>query len=740
MPIRHTRNGMFCAALFFCLNTATVFAGVRNSRVDSIKNLMGIATGTQQPADTVTANRLNKLAADYFQSNPDSAYYYGQKGIELSRKIKYNEGVANGLLQTGHVNYFKGRSEKAQQNFDEAIGIFKQLKNYKGLANCYVSLGRMYTLLADYKQALIYLNQGLVINKQIKDDKGQADNYKNIGVVYYSQGELSKALDFYYNGLFIAVKNHYNGPSAELYNDIGLVLQNMEVYPKALEHYQKALSLFKGTKNYQAIATVNENIGEVLLAQGEYKKAIGYLASSLKVAKSQGDIDGLCSLYTDLGLCFAHQGKDALAINYLDTALQISSKYKYVYNQAYTLIGLSTVYNLQKKYSQAYQHAIAGQGLALKLGNLAIRANASLQLSKTLAGLGRYNDAYKYLNQYMEMKSKLKNNESIQKLTSYNYGLDFANKEQRLQEQQREQTLLYQQKISSQRSLNIIFGIIILAMVIILVNYYRQKRAQQKINAKLEEKNKEVLQQKISLDDQTFKLNDLNKLKDRLISILAHDLRAPLSTLRGIFDLLQDDTITHQEMLDMIPGVLKKLEYTSDFLDTLLFWINSQMESFVSSVTTFSVKDVVRYEVDNYQDAALQKGVTLTDRVQPGLNASADPNSIRIVIRNLITNAIKFTGKGDTVTVSSEIIDDEMVLIRIKDTGVGMPAEQANKLFKSKVDSKTGTNNELGTGMGLLFCKDLVEKCHGQIWVISEPGVGTEFAFNIPMHPMPAIA
>jgi two-component system sensor histidine kinase/response regulator len=739
MPIRHTRNGMLCAALLFCITT-TVFAGVRNSRVDSIKNLMGIAMGTQQPADTVTANRLNKLAADYFQSNPDSAYYYGQKGIELSRKIKYNEGVANGLLQTGHVNYFKGRSEKAQQNFDEAIGIFKQLKNYKGLANCYVSLGRMYTLLADYKQALIYLNQGLVINKQIKDDKGQADNYKNIGVVYYSQGELSKALDFYYNGLFIAVKNHYNGPSAELYNDIGLVLQNMEVYPKALEHYQKALSLFKGTKNYQAIATVNENIGEVLLAQGEYKKAIGYLASSLKVAKSQGDIDGLCSLYTDLGLCFANQGKDALAISYLDTALQISSKYKYVYNQAYTLIGLSTVYNLQKKYSQAYQHAIAGQALALKLGNLAIRANASLQLSKTLAGLGRYNDAYKYLNQYMEMKSKLKNNESIQKLTSYNYGLDFANKEQRLQEQQREQTLLYQQKISSQRSLNIIFGIIILAMVIILVNYYRQKRAQQKINAKLEEKNKEVLQQKVSLDDQTFKLNDLNKLKDRLISILAHDLRAPLSTLRGIFDLLQDDTITHQEMLDMIPGVLKKLEYTSDFLDTLLFWINSQMESFVSSVTTFSVKDVVRYEVDNYQDAALQKGVTLTDRVQPGLNASADPNSIRIVIRNLITNAIKFTGKGDTVTVSSEITDDEMVLIRIKDTGVGMPAEQASKLFKSKVDSKTGTNNELGTGMGLLFCKDLVEKCHGQIWVTSEPGVGTEFAFNIPMHPMPAIA
>ncbi|MBD1363418.1 tetratricopeptide repeat-containing sensor histidine kinase [Mucilaginibacter sp. ZT4R22] len=737
MPLKHIRQLKLGVAFMCSLTSTPLFAGVRNPHVDSIKNLLGVSIDSQSPTDTVTINRMNKLAADYFQSNPDSAYYYGQKGIQLARKIKYDEGIANGLLQTGHVNYFKGRSEKAQQDFDEAIGIFKRLKNDKGLSMCYVSLGRMYTLLADYKQALVYLNLALQINQRIKDEKALADNYKNIGVVYYSQGELSKALDFYYKGLFIAVKNHYSGLSAELYNDIGLVLQNMEVYPKAIEHYQKALNLFQGTKNYQAIATVNENIGEVLLAQKEYGKAIGYLSSSLKVAKSQGDIDGLCSLYTDLGLCFAYQGKGPVAINYLDTAIRLSKKYKYVYNQAYALIGLSTAYNLQKEYSKAYEHAMAGQALAIRLGNLSVRANASLQLSKTLAGLGRFNDAYTYLNQYMDMKTKLKDNESIQKLTSYNYDLDFATKERQLQEQQREQTLLYQQKIASQRSINIIFGIIILAMVIILVNYYMQRRRQQKINAKLEEKNYEVLQQKASLDEQTSELNDLNKLKDRLISILAHDLRAPLSTLRGMFDLLQDDTITHQEMLDMIPGVLKKLEYTSDFLDTLLFWINSQMESFVSSVTTFSVKDVVRYEVENYHDAAEQKGVKLIDHVAKGLSASADPNSIRIVIRNLITNAIKFTGKGDTIEVISEEQNENTIVIRVKDSGVGMPAEQAGKLFKSKVDSKTGTNNELGTGMGLLFCKDLVEKCNGKIWVTSEPGVGTEFSFTIPVYSLP---
>lgn len=737
MPLKYIRQAKLGVAFICSLSGSALFAGVRNPHVDSIKNLIAPSLDSRAPQDTVTINRMNKLAADYFQSNPDSAFFYGKKGVELARKIKYDEGIANGLLQTGHVNYFKGRSEKAQQDFDEAISIFKRLKNDKGLSLSYVSLGRMYTLLANYKQALIYLNQALVINKRIQDQKALADNYKNIGVVYYSQGDLSKALDFYYPGLVIAVKNHYNGPSAELYNDIGLVLQAMEVYPKAVENYEKALKLFSGTKNYQAIATVNENIGEVLLAQKEYSKAIGYLSSSLKVAKSQGDIDGLCSLYTDLGLCYAYQGKGTMAVSYLDTAVRLSQKYKYVYNQAYALIGLSTAYNLQKEYSKAFQHAIAGQALAIKLGNLSVRANAALQLSKTLAGLGKYDDAYAYLNEYMEMRAKLKDNESIQKLTSFNYALDFEAKERQMQEQQREQTLLYQQKIAGQRSLNIIFGIGILAMIIIAVNYYRQRRKQQQINTKLEEKNYEVLQQKVSLDEQTYALNDLNKLKDRLISILAHDLRAPLSTLRGMFDLLTDDTITHEEMLDMIPSVLKKLEYTSDFLDTLLFWINSQMESFVSSVTTFSVKDVVRYEVENYQDAAEQKGVKLIDNVPNGLSASADSNSIRIVIRNLITNAIKFTGKGDSVEVLSEKQGDNNIIIKVRDTGMGMSAEQANKLFKSKVDSKTGTNNELGTGMGLLFCKDLVEKCNGKIWVTSQPGVGTEFAFSIPILSLP---
>jgi len=690
-----------------------------------------IASAEQTGGDTLNINRLNNLAANYFASNPDSTLFYGCKSVALSRKINFKAGLANGLVQTGHANFFIGRFTQAQADFDEAIALYKSRNDLTGLSNCYKLYGRMDNLLAKYQIALYYLNQAVNINKQLKNDTEIADCYKNIGIVYFSEGQNSTALDYYYKALYLALKDSDRSASAAIYNDIGVVLQGMEVYPKALEYYRKALSLAKG--NLTGVGTINENIGEVLIAHREYDRAITHLSLAIKIAKNQDDKDGMSSVYTDLGVCYSHKNQFSLAKSYLDTSLQIASKYKIVYNQAYALIGMATMYNLQKDFKNAYKYATRGQQIAETLRNLAVRSSAALQLNKTLAGLGKYSEAYQMLRRYNELKDSLNNNESIQKLTSYNLAIDFASKERQLTEQHRDKDESYRQRIKQQRLINTVFLTIIAAMIAVSIVYYRQKRKQQKINALLEDKNREVLQQKADLDDQAQKLNNLNTLKDRLISVLAHDLRAPLSTLRGLFSLLQDETISHQQLLDMIPSVLKKLEYTSDFLDTLLFWINSQMENFGSSAKSFYIKDIVAYETESYYEQAKGKGIQLIDSVPPDAVASADPNSIRIVIRNLITNAIKFSSQNDIVEITSIQQDDHNYIISVKDTGIGMSDDQLGKLFKSKVNSKAGTDNESGTGMGMLFCKDLVEKCCGKIWVTSQQGQGTKFSFTVPM-------
>lgn len=702
-------------------------------RVDSLKTLVAASLNGQTEPDTLSINRLNKLAENYFDSNPDSTLFYAHKAIDLARKINYKTGIADALVQTGRANFPKGKFTQAQSDFDEAISIYKTLNNLPGLAYCYKLYGRMDNLLAKYPTALYYLNLALEVNIQLKNDAETADCYKDIGIVYFSEGQNSTALDYYFKALYITLKADNKPASAAIYNDIGVVLQGMEVYPKALDYYRKALNLFKGTKNLNGVGTINENIGEVLIAHKEYDRAIVHLTKAIDIAKKQDDKDGMSSIYTDLGLCYAHKNQFTKAKNYLDTSLHIASKYKIVYNQAYALIGMATMYNLQKDFTNAYKYAIEGQKIATTLRNLAIRSNAALQLNQTLAGLGKFDDAYKMLRRYNELRDSLNNNESIQKLTSYNLELDFASKERQIEQQNKERDESYKQHIKQQRLINTVFITIIGGMLAVLVVYYRQKRKQQKINALLQESNREVLQQKTDLDDQAQKLNNLNTLKDRLISVLAHDLRAPLSTLRGLFGLLQDETISHSQLLEMIPGVLKKLEYTSDFLDTLLFWINSQMDNFENSAKTFHLKDIVAYETESYYDQAKLKGITLIDNVPEGTIASADPNSIRIVIRNLITNAIKFSSQNDTIEVSATQQDTHNYIVSVKDTGTGMSDEQLGKLFKSKVNSHAGTNNESGTGMGMLFCKDLVEKCSGKIWVTSKKGQGTKFSFTIPI-------
>jgi len=717
--------------LALLLVSFTSFGYVNRGHVDSLKTLVESSLKKQAAPDTTNINRLNALAANYFDTNPDSTIYYAQKGMALSRKINYKAGIADGLVQTGHADYFKGKFNQAIQEFNEAILIYKKVGDNNGLSNCYMLCGRMYNLLANYTAALHYLNLALDINKKAHNETYESDCNKNLGIVYYSEGQLSTALDYYYKALFIALTLHNKAFMAADYNDIGVVLQAMELYPKAMEYFKKSLKLFTGAKNLNGVGTIYENMGEVLLNEKDYSRATVYLIKSINIAKEQDDKDGLMSDYTDLGLCYGNTGHFKEAISNLDTSLLIASKYKEVYNEACTLIGFGTVYNLEKDYKNAYKYTMEGQSLAIKLGNVSVRSNAALQLNKTLAGLGKFDQAYQLLRQYIELKDSLNNNESIQKLTSYNLELNFRDKQQQLTLQQRERDVLYQQRIKQQRLINTIFLIVILGMIATSMVYYRQKRKQQKINAMLEDKNREVLQQKTNIDDQAHKLNELNTLKDRLISVLAHDLRAPLSTLRGLFDLLQDETISHEQMLQMIPGVLKKLEYTSDFLDTLLFWINSQMENFESSAKSFYIKDIVAFEAENYHEQAALKGIILIENVPDDAVASADPNSIRIVLRNLITNAIKFSGEDDTIEILVDREDDHHI-ITVRDTGTGMSEEQRSKLFKSKVNSKAGTNNESGTGMGMLFCKDLVERCSGRIWVTSTLGEGTSFSFTIP--------
>jgi two-component system sensor histidine kinase/response regulator len=694
--------------------------------------IVNSATADAPIQDTSSVNHLNKRAAAAFSFDPDSAFYFAQQSIIQSRRINYPAGLAKGLFIAGEVNCYNGETKAAIRNLDDATSIYKKLNDHRGVAACYLQYGHLFNLLADYKKARLYLDKALELDRQFNDEHALSYCYKGIGAVLFSQGHLSPALDYYYKALFIAVKNHDQVLKGELYNNIGVILKNMEVYPNALKYIKNAVWTFKGTRNLRALGAAYENMGEVFLEQSRFDDALIYLHRAHIIDKKLDEKDGLSSVFADLGLCYAHKYRFTSGIRYLDTCLYIAKKYKMVYNQADAFVGYAALFNLKKDFKKAYPYALKGKLLSMKLGNLSLKANADLQLSKVLAGLGKGDSAYQSLKEYIELKKRLKDNESIEKLTSYNYELNFSVKKRLLLQQQQADSFLHLQTSRLQKYINLIFFFIIIALIVVSSIFLIKHIKNQKVNALLNAKNIQVSSQKAVLDQQTDKLTELNSLKDRLIGILAHDLRAPLSTLTGLFSLLQDDTISHAELLDMIPNVIKKLEYTSGFLDTLLYWINSQMDNFHIAVKSFCVEEILDKVVKSLEDQIIQKKITVIKESAPNLTALADPDSVGIVIRNLLNNAIKFCDEKDKITVSASLKDTN-ILVQVRDTGTGMTIQQVKKLFTGKVTSKSGTRMEAGSGMGLLFCKDLVEKWNGKISVKSILGTGTEFSFTIPV-------
>lgn len=231
------------------------------------------------------------------------------------------------------------------------------------------------------------------------------------------------------------------------------------------------------------------------------------------------------------------------------------------------------------------------------------------------------------------------------------------------------------------------------------------------------------------LKEQAEELWELNKLKDRLFSIISHDLRSPLAGLVSILNVSDEGEISETEFRSYIQVLSKNVGYTSALLENLLWWSKSQLKGEVINPENFDLKPVIENEMVLFERKAAEKNIHMEDKVLENTYLHADVNMIRLVLRNLISNAIKFCDDGDKIMITAEAADD-FTTVCVSDTGVGMNAETVQHIFNSGTTTH-GTHNEKGTGLGLRLCKDFIEKNQGKIWVESEEGRGSSFCFKL---------
>lgn len=287
----------------------------------------------------------------------------------------------------------------------------------------------------------------------------------------------------------------------------------------------------------------------------------------------------------------------------------------------------------------------------------------------------------------------------------------------------------------------VIGGLWALIHFIISIRYKRLILKQEQLESVIKEQTEEIRKEKneveaqnVLIQKQSKELEESNRTKDKFFSIIAHDLRNPFQGILGFSELLIDkaDTIKRSKLKESLEHIQKSSKSLFTLTENLLNWASLNTGKITPKPILIDLQKVLHDSAELFEDLAQQKGITIQVNAPKQLEILADPNMIKTVIRNLLSNAIKFTPKYGTVTLSLHS-EHQHYIIEVQDTGIGMSDKMINEVLLLEVNtSRDGTNQEKGTGLGLLICKEMVELHHGEISIHSENGKGTRFSLRFP--------
>lgn len=278
----------------------------------------------------------------------------------------------------------------------------------------------------------------------------------------------------------------------------------------------------------------------------------------------------------------------------------------------------------------------------------------------------------------------------------------------------------------------------VLAVVFIFFSLYLFKTENYAYLVRLEKKNKEILRQKqeiagqvVLLEKQTNELRELDGVKNKLFSVIAHDLKTPMYALRNLFRNIQQHDLPGNEIRAMIPDVVTDLNYTTGLMENLLQWAKSQMQADHLHRSTINITDLIREVIQLLRLQADAKKVYIENKLDAPVYIYADKDMVNLVLRNLLSNAIKFTPEQGTVSLGANPADT-FVEVFVQDTGTGMNEETMSKINTGNYFTTRGTANESGTGLGLMLCREFLARNDGRMFVESRPGCGSIFSFTLP--------
>jgi signal transduction histidine kinase len=564
---------------------------------------------------------------------------------------------------------------------ETALDLSKKIKWKKGIAVAYNHLGVCYWISKKSEKSIDCFQKSLVYYKELKDQDNIADNYNHLGTVYGEINNHKKALD-YYNAAY-KINTKINNVLQAANDFTGMADINFKIgnYQKALNYYEIAHQKYTEVSNIFGMGLTSFDIGKIYVIQKKYSNALEYFNKALdKFTESK-------SLY-HIGNTYLEIGK----VNYifsLDNKKEKRNKLNLTIKNLKKAIQAFTEY---KKFDRVNE--------------------CNIELSKTYEEIGEYKLALDTYKEYVKIDKTVLTYEKENRLAEL--------KTQREFEIKNSQIVTQELKIKSDRRKVLLLITISISIAILLVLFLWLYISKRKTNQLLLDKNEEI--------------SNINKQKDKFFSIIAHDLRGPFAGFLGLTELLAEEIeeLDKDEIQFAAADMRKSAKNLNRLLDNLLEWSRMEQGLIPFSPKENNLADVVSDCVSPLQEMAAKKDIRIESNINKNIKIYADQNILQSVIRNFLTNALKFTPRNGIVKIEARE-DLENTIISIADNGIGMDAKMAENIFHLDIKTnRIGTENEPSTGLGLILCKEFVEKHNGKIWVESEENKGSIFHFNFP--------
>lgn len=587
------------------------------------------------------------------------------------------DSVKVDILNQLVIHLREGNNAEAMQYSIQARDLAQKLNYKRGLAGALGNIGWIYYRRGEFPMALEQSTQSLAISESLKDYDELGRGLNNLASIYVEQKEYNKALTAFKQALIWGKKVNNNFTVGRSYNNIAYVFFLIDQLDSAKSYAETGMVATKGYSAgfaWRTLGDIYEKQNKVALAEESYSKSIA-------VADSNKNYTLRVSTAHRLGKMYLNHGQLAKAEQVLKANEQLCSQFHF----------RNELVNTYKLLALLYKDR-SDLALAVRYYEKFISLNDSLYNETSAKQLAIQEDKYK--SQIQQSKIELLTTES-----------QLKDKELKVQ------------RLATAASVIVLILFVALATVL-----YRGNQKFKKVNEELQQKNEEIL----AHDDE---LTRLNATKDKLFSILSHDLRGPFNSLSGLLQMNEKGYINEAEFKKHISEISKNTFRTKELLNNLLHWSTAQLKIDRPRPLKFNLRNVAMAAIQLYEIPASEKRITISNQVADA-QVWADPDMISVVLRNMLSNAIKFSFPGGLITIGS-LLESQVVKCFVKDEGQGIPKIFLDKLLAGEMKSTKGTASEEGTGLGLQLCIDFINKNGGSLWAESG-SQGTTFWFSLP--------